>query len=1168
MGDVELTSFVSEYVRQSARDEAKRTRIEEAVEAGRPFCEREWAAVLMIDVSGFSALTTKLAVYGKISSELITNAICSYMTKIIHQVVQHGGDVTKFLGDALLVVFRSPPAAPPHLGVANAFRCALTIMRDFPYESVDTSVLRNKASGAERTEYRLGLHMALIAGEVGHAVVGGRTRMDYVVWGECFGELEGLLKSANAGEIAVSTEAWTHVSQAFQKTQTSLPPFHSIPHGFLITSAFFPKTPPPSKRPSAGEDDVGTLPGGIVRSVSAASRRDSKLRKPKSVCGCDKKERTFVAKFVNAAIVHQYQAVRDAENEAVAMDVLAGQYRHITIVFVKILSSFDEWIAQRAMMAFLQSLELYGGVFQQFSVDDKGSSMMAVFGVPPYTHEDQPARALKSVLHFLDNFKDTPCVGSVTTGTLLFTRLGSKARSEASFLGDVVNHAARFLSVASAAHPLVCDVGSASAVKGFTKGLLGRFSLKGCRELQEVWYVSGLVATSRETVAEAMVGYEEEKEKLRNQFAEWRWRGEETTVLMEGPSGIGKTSLLDWFLKEVESAGVTAQLTSFSKEKQLTPFSSIRSTFISLLQQELAWASGSVHTPRSRASSINTTSLFVRTKTLAPFLPAVDEVRRYLRNLGENEDFYPILHIFFQGAEFSDNEETRDMSSETRTALLIKIVSEVIARVSRRRQTVLVFDDLQNIDVLSLEVLLALSKVHSRAFLILSSRPIRDSNRKELQHVHKIPNLVHLSLVGLNDADIESIVLRSLGNADAVSVDGELLKSNSPLAILRTLDVLLDKNCLECNCGQIRLSMSALASNPEKIVENVVTTGIMIKFDNDMDESAAIHLINTHDTFAFLSPLETETSDSCYYFRHISIANAIYETLAFSVRDSMHIEAGSILERKITSENRSFILSQVYHHYSLTNSAPTKRIRFSEELGKEYLKNGFMSEALSIFQNLCDYTESLRDEIPDEFKRKTRVASWYSMLGQAAFANAAMDLTIASASKSLKILGAFCLLPSEFRKSHLYKELFRHVKLWWKTKGGKRPLQVSSDFKDLLERKAIIDLALVNFAVMYMYNDKTDRGYKILVGLALMNEALEVAGTTPVFWARRSMTFANGVLLVLTPWARSVFRSGRLAWDKCRVGDVAVALEYFLIIVYSTYPDLQELQSLVMEYRR
>lgn len=63
-------------------------------------------SMLSADISGFTALSEKLAGKGKAGAEEITGLINTCFTALIDAAYQYGGEVVKFGGDALLIIFR------------------------------------------------------------------------------------------------------------------------------------------------------------------------------------------------------------------------------------------------------------------------------------------------------------------------------------------------------------------------------------------------------------------------------------------------------------------------------------------------------------------------------------------------------------------------------------------------------------------------------------------------------------------------------------------------------------------------------------------------------------------------------------------------------------------------------------------------------------------------------------------------------------------------------------------------------------------------------------------------------------------------------------------------------------------------------------------------------
>ncbi|KAF9306744.1 hypothetical protein BGZ74_003921 [Mortierella antarctica] len=71
-----------------------------------PFIFNQFGAVLMVDIVGFSQMTSIASSKGDVGAEMLASQIDSYFDLAIRIIESHGGDVVKFLGDALLVVFQ------------------------------------------------------------------------------------------------------------------------------------------------------------------------------------------------------------------------------------------------------------------------------------------------------------------------------------------------------------------------------------------------------------------------------------------------------------------------------------------------------------------------------------------------------------------------------------------------------------------------------------------------------------------------------------------------------------------------------------------------------------------------------------------------------------------------------------------------------------------------------------------------------------------------------------------------------------------------------------------------------------------------------------------------------------------------------------------------------
>ncbi|KAJ3093917.1 hypothetical protein HDU96_001962 [Phlyctochytrium bullatum] len=105
------TAFVAVYVRKLLSDPERRQDLVDTLSHGHPYVVQEEMAIAMIHVSGYSALTTKLfEALGKVSSEVVSQAIGDYVGKVSSVVMEFGGDIIKFLGHLFLAGIQKTPS--------------------------------------------------------------------------------------------------------------------------------------------------------------------------------------------------------------------------------------------------------------------------------------------------------------------------------------------------------------------------------------------------------------------------------------------------------------------------------------------------------------------------------------------------------------------------------------------------------------------------------------------------------------------------------------------------------------------------------------------------------------------------------------------------------------------------------------------------------------------------------------------------------------------------------------------------------------------------------------------------------------------------------------------------------------------------------------------------
>jgi len=90
--------------------------------------ERVPSAVLFADISGFTALTERLASRGPVGAEEISRLLNGYFAEVIDLVSAHGGDVVRVAGDAIFALWQDS-GAPHDVGklTLRAAQCGLAL---------------------------------------------------------------------------------------------------------------------------------------------------------------------------------------------------------------------------------------------------------------------------------------------------------------------------------------------------------------------------------------------------------------------------------------------------------------------------------------------------------------------------------------------------------------------------------------------------------------------------------------------------------------------------------------------------------------------------------------------------------------------------------------------------------------------------------------------------------------------------------------------------------------------------------------------------------------------------------------------------------------------------------------------------------------------------------
>jgi class 3 adenylate cyclase/tetratricopeptide (TPR) repeat protein len=196
--------------------------VEEPESAGRPHADRMVGALLLADISGFTAIAERLARRGPGGAEELRGLLDGAFRPLLELIAGAGGDVLKFAGDALLACWPAPGpdrergvtgATVAAAGCAEAMRAAL-----------------GRFAAAQRLP--LALRIGVGAGEVVVLDVGGeRERRELLVAGAAMPQTTGAAERALPGQVVLSEAAAALAGQAAPGPAAPAPAATAAPDG-------------------------------------------------------------------------------------------------------------------------------------------------------------------------------------------------------------------------------------------------------------------------------------------------------------------------------------------------------------------------------------------------------------------------------------------------------------------------------------------------------------------------------------------------------------------------------------------------------------------------------------------------------------------------------------------------------------------------------------------------------------------------------------------------------------------------------------------------------------------------------------------------------------------------------------------------------------------------
>jgi class 3 adenylate cyclase/tetratricopeptide (TPR) repeat protein len=955
MGDPALTEVFASYVPRLI----KKRVIADPAPIEAPVAEEFEAVVLFADISGFTLLAESLTKRGPSGVETLADILNEYFGQLIDIVHDYGGDVVKFAGDAVIAAWTVEIGAEGGMGEPEHRRWTLHVAEC-------ALKIREKLVNYQFEGSTLYLKLAIATGRIEHVHVGGVfNRWEFLLTGSPLIELGIANSLAEAGDILVTPSAWDVIDLDCMALPLDFPlKDKNTPAGKLLGL----KQGTPVSTPWV---DL-TIPEDAQQSLRA---------------------------YIPGAIVNRLVAGQSA---------WIAELRRITVLFINLPDVNEEMSledAQSIARLVQRSVYRYEGSINKINVDDKGITIVAALGLPPFAHEDDPARAVMAALMIR---KELVKLGvhsyiGVTTGRIFCGSIGNDIRREYTIIGNAVNLSARLMGAAKnlpaliemAFIPILCDRATYDSAREVIEfETLPHQQVKGRPEPVEVFHPLEQKKSVIRSTTE-LIGRQDEKALLANALQELQRGMPLQTVILHGEAGIGKSRLTDDLLRQAGTLGIKTFVGNGDPIEKNNPYYAWRSVFNRLFSLEETLT-------HPQLSDVDRGE--ISEKALARLRELDPDLVRYM----------PLLDVVLP-IQVQDNEFTSAMTGEIRGGNIREVLLRLLNHESAKGPLLIALEDLHWLDSASWTLL---SDVHEKVrpvLLVLNTRPLSPPVRQEFKQIADAPETTFIRLDAMLLDDVESLVCQRLGVKSIPPQVGKLIREKSEgnpffaeeLAYaMRDTGVFIIKD-QECRLSDrfprledIMLPETLQAAITNRIdslnpsqqltlkVASVIGRIFAFRMLRDIHpiESDKPALGGYMDTLTRLSLtlVESETPDLAYIFKHAVTQEVAYNLMLYSQRRLLHQAVAEWIEHNYERDLGSYYSLLAYHWtQAARDPEPASRsqvirkaVEYLEKAGDQTLNNFANTEAIQYFSELLGFEDEVQ---PD----RLRLGQWYRKLGMA-----------------------------------------------------------------------------------------------------------------------------------------------------------------------------------------
>ncbi|NJP08037.1 MAG: AAA family ATPase, partial [Chloroflexaceae bacterium] len=633
-----------------------------------------------------------------------------------------------------------------------------------------------------------------------------------------------------------------------------------------------------------------------------------------------------------------------------------AELRRVTIVFLRVKGlHYDASDAlpciQSVMVSLQQVLYHYEGSINQFIMDDKGTVLIAAFGLAPLSHEDDAIRGVQAAMEMRTRMQQLGlgCSIGITSGRVFCGMRGNAHRADYALIGDVMNLAARLMQQSEP--DVLCDQPTYEAtLSHFSFAQWPPLVMKGRPQAVAIYQPLGEIVPLIHR-PERTIGRQAERDLLIDQL-HLMLAGQAAVVIIEAEAGMGKSHLVRALCRHAHTLHITNLIGGGHAIEHTSPYHAWRPIFWHITELDTV-----DHEPAAQRQHILARLQF--DPQLIPLAPLLNAL-------------LPL--------DFAETERTMYLSGQTRAEQTRMLLVRLLQQALHRSPMLIVLEDGEWIDSASWSLAFDVVEWVRPLMLLIATRPLAQPEPTSYQRIRKHPLTQHMLLEQLNTEETLALLYQRLETSSlpqSVFAFITARAEGNPLFSEELAYALRDAGLITRTNGAYRVAETtpnlSQISFPES-VQSVITSRIdrlppaqqmTLKVASVIGPTFSLRLLRAiypierdcADLPAHVQELarlnlivqqQSSDSDMTFAFKHMIIQEVVYSLLLFAQRRTLHRAVAEWYEASMADDLASAypLLAHHWRHAGMIDRA----IDYAQRAGEQALRHFANQEALSFLQ--------------------------------------------------------------------------------------------------------------------------------------------------------------------------------------------------------------------------